>query len=164
VSADSDDDTAAGAAFAFSPRFGGMLNMCGQRERELIREVRIGLVAFMRYTFGRQCRLLFAQSLYAEAAGRALAFLQQQGALIMQRQDNLARAWANDAPSPLAYGVDPLPGGTNPLHAQSSRGCPMVRECPSRLAVFDPQARPCPMAPSFAAGYRPPFFAQQDDG
>ena len=58
----------------------------------------------------------------------------------------------------------PLPGGTNPLHAQSSRGCPMVRECPSRLAVFDPQARPCPMAPSFAAGYRPPFFAQQDDG
>ena len=40
----------------------------------------------------------------------------------------------------------------------------MVRGCPSRLAVFDPQARPCPMAPSFAAGYRPPFFAQQDDG
>ena len=104
VSADSDDDTAAGAAFAFSPRFGGMLNMCGQRERELIREVRIGLVAFMRYTFGRQCRLLFAQSLYAEAAGRALAFLQQQGALIMQRQDNLARAWANE---PAAGGHEP---------------------------------------------------------
>ena len=120
MSANSDDDTAAGAAFAFSPRFGGMLNMCGQRERELIREVRIGLVAFMRYTFGRQCRLLFAQSLYAEAAGRALAFLQQQGALIMQRQDNLARAWANDAPNPLAYGDDAGPSAEEMAEAEQN--------------------------------------------
>ena len=57
----------------------------------------------------------------------------------------------------------PLPAGTNPQHARSPRGCPMVRGRATNLAVFDP--RPCPMAPNFGGdGYTPPFFARQDDG
>lgn len=61
----------------------------------------------------------------------------------------------------VAATAHPLPFGTNPLHQKSKLGMPMVRGEPTRLAVFDP--RPCPMAPSFEAGYRPPFFSRGGD-
>jgi len=55
----------------------------------------------------------------------------------------------------------PLDAGSNPLHRKSKHGMPMVRGRATNFAVFDP--RPCPMAPSFEAGYTPPFFGDKED-
>lgn len=57
-----------------------------------------------------------------------------------------------------AAAAHPLQFGTNTLHQKSKFGMPMVRGKATNLAVFD--ARPCPMAPNFEAGYKPPFFTK----
>ena len=49
-----------------------------------------------------------------------------------------------------------LQAGTNGIHLKSPRGMPVVRGVQEEWTVFD--ARPCPMAPDFTAGYISPFI------